>query len=92
MARVRNDLFGWLQRLSLRFHQGSNQGDLIYRASWDTYAFQTLFQQGLFTFSTASISLVLMLAIMWRLNVPLTLLSLGTVPLLVLAMKFSGAK
>ncbi|MEK7674405.1 MAG: ABC transporter transmembrane domain-containing protein [Verrucomicrobiota bacterium] len=90
LARVRNDLFGWLQRLSLRFHQGSNQGDLIYRASWDTYAFQTLFQQGLFTFSTASISLVLMLAIMWRLNVPLTLLSLGTVPLLVLAMKFFG--
>ncbi len=90
LARVRNDLFGWLQRLSMRFHQGSNPGDLIYRASWDTYAFQTLFQQGLFTFSTASISLFLMLAIMWRLNVPLTLLSLGTVPLLVLAMKFFG--
>jgi ATP-binding cassette, subfamily B, bacterial len=90
LARVRNQLFAWLQRLSLRFHQGANQGDLIYRASWDTYAFQTLFQQGVVTFATSILSLSLILIIMWQLNVPLTLVALATVPLLALIMNFFG--
>jgi ATP-binding cassette subfamily B protein len=90
LARVRNEVFYWLQRLSLRFHQGSNLGDVIYRASWDTYAFQTLFQQGLFTFLQASLALVLMMVVMWRLNVSLTLTSLATIPLLLLTMKVFG--
>jgi ATP-binding cassette subfamily B protein/subfamily B ATP-binding cassette protein MsbA len=90
LARVREGLFQWLLRLSLRFHQGTNQGDLIYRATWDTYAFQTLFQHGLFTFITATLSLLLMLTIMARLNGPLTFVALGTLPLLVIAMRYFG--
>ena len=90
LARVRNQVFYWLQRLSLRFHQSSNLGDVIYRASWDTYAFQTLFQQGLFTFAQASLALVLMMIVMWRLNVSLTLASLATIPLLLFTMKIFG--
>src|SRR5687768_5100239 len=53
LARVRNELFARLQRLSLRFYHRTDQGDLIYRATWDTYAFQTLFQQGVVTFLNA---------------------------------------
>jgi ATP-binding cassette subfamily B protein len=90
LARVRNQLFGWLQRMSLRFHQGATQGDVIYRASWDTYAFQNLFQHGLLAFIAASLSLVLMMGVMWRVNHRLTLIALGTVPLLLLAMKTFG--
>lgn len=90
LARVRNQVFYWLQRLSLRFHQSSNLGDVIYRASWDTYAFQTLFQQGLFTFAQASLALVLMMIVMWRLNVSLTLASLATIPMLLFTMKIFG--
>ena len=90
LVRVRKAVFECLEHLSLRFHQGQAQGDLIYRMSWDTYAFQTLVQQGFFTFLSALLSLVLMLAIMWRLNRPLALLALLMVPLLVLSMKFLG--
>ena len=90
LVRVRNQVFDWLQHLSLRFHQGRSQGDLIYRLSWDTYAFQTLFQQGFFTLLSASLSLCLMLVVMWRLNRPLAALALLTVPLLILSMKFLG--
>jgi ATP-binding cassette subfamily B protein/subfamily B ATP-binding cassette protein MsbA len=90
LARVRYELFSWLQRLSLRFHQGTNQGDVIYRACWDTYAFQTLFQHGLFGLIGAAFSLGLMLTIMWRLNWLLTLVILGTVPLLLLVMRCFG--
>jgi ATP-binding cassette subfamily B protein/subfamily B ATP-binding cassette protein MsbA len=87
LRRVRDEMFNWLQRLSLRFHQGASAGDLIYRASWDTYAFQTLFQQGLITCFTASASLLLMLGIMARVNGVLTLAALALVPVLVLVIK-----
>jgi ATP-binding cassette subfamily B protein/subfamily B ATP-binding cassette protein MsbA len=90
LTRVRQEVFARLQRLSLRFHQGANAGDLIYRASWDTYAFQTLFQQGLMTFVTALLSLFFMLCIMARLNVPLTLVALALAPLLVIAIRVFG--
>ena len=53
----------------MRFHQGARAGDLIYRASWDTYAVQTLFQQGLMTCAGAVLSLAVMLAVMARMNV-----------------------
>ncbi|HSH95801.1 MAG TPA: ABC transporter transmembrane domain-containing protein, partial [Roseimicrobium sp.] len=49
LQRVRNEVFSSLQRLSLRFHQGSRSGDLLYRAAWDTFSVQTLFQQGMMT-------------------------------------------
>src|SRR5262245_5558635 len=50
LTRLRTELFNWMQRLSLRFYHYRNQGDLIYRATWDTYALQTIFQQGFFKF------------------------------------------
>lgn len=92
LTRVRNEVFARLQKLSLRFHQGANSGDLIYRASWDTYAFQTLFQQGLITFATAFLSLVLMVFVMAKLNGRLTLAALTLVPLLILVIKIFGNK
>ncbi|MCL5097227.1 MAG: ABC transporter ATP-binding protein/permease [Candidatus Omnitrophica bacterium] len=92
LARVRNRLFHWLARLSLRYYQGARQGDVIYRAAWDTYSFQTLFQHGLFNFVTACLSLGLMVAVMWQLNRLLTFFALGTVPLLLIAMRVLGRK
>ena len=90
LTRVRQEIFARLLRLSLRFHQGATAGDLIYRASWDTYAIQTLFQQGLMTFVTASLSLALMACIMARLNLPLTLVALALAPLLVMGLRLFG--
>jgi ATP-binding cassette subfamily B protein/subfamily B ATP-binding cassette protein MsbA len=92
LTRLRNELFAWLQRLSLRYHQGARAGDLIYRASWDTYAIQTLFQQGLMTCLTALLSLAVMLAVMARMNISLTLLSLALAPLLILSIQSFGAR
>ena len=92
LTRVRNEVFARLQRLSLRFHQGANSGDLIYRASWDTYAFQTLFQQGMITFVTAFLSLLLMVFVMAKLNGRMTLAALALVPLLFAVIKIFGAQ
>ena len=92
LTRVRNEVFARLQRLSLRFHQGADSGDLIYRASWDTYAFQTLFQQGAITFVTAFLSLLLMIFVMAKLNGRLTLAALALVPFLFVVIKIFGAR
>jgi ATP-binding cassette subfamily B protein/subfamily B ATP-binding cassette protein MsbA len=90
LARLRQEVFHWLQRLSLRRCQGARQGDLIHRAVWDTYAIQTLFQQGFYNSLSASLSLLAMVWIMLRLDWRLTLLALGTLPLLLLAMRQFG--
>jgi ATP-binding cassette subfamily B protein len=90
LTRLREELFGRLLRLSLRFHQGATAGDLIYRASWDTYSVQTLFQQGLMTFVTATLSLLLMACIMARLNLPLTMVALALAPLLIIGIRYFG--
>lgn len=92
LRRVRNEVFGWLQRLSLRFHQGRNTGDLIHRAAWDTYSFQTLFQQGLMTSASAALSFGMMVVVMAQLNGRLTLVALATVPLILLVIRTFGAR
>jgi ATP-binding cassette subfamily B protein len=90
LRRVRNEVFACLQRLSLRFYQKALAGDLIYRASWDTYAFQTLFQQGFVAFLTALLSLLLMLLIMWKLNGLLALSATALLPLLLFSIRIFG--
>jgi ATP-binding cassette subfamily B protein/subfamily B ATP-binding cassette protein MsbA len=87
LTRARDEVFARLLGLSARFHQGATVGDLIYRASWDTYSFQTLFQQGLVTFATALLSLLVMVFVMARLSVPLTLVALALAPLLVIGVR-----
>ncbi len=92
LQRVRNEVFACLQRLSLKFHQGAQSGDLIYRAAWDTCSFQTLFQQGVMNATSAAVSLLLMAGVMARVNGPLTLVAVATVPLLLAAIKIYGRK
>jgi len=92
LKRVRNEVFGWLQRLSFRFHQARSSGDLIHRAAWDTYSFQTLFQQGMMTSAGAALSFSLMVVVMAQLNGRLTLVALATVPLLLLVLRTFGRR
>ncbi len=91
LTRLREEMFDRLLRLSMRFHQKTNAGDLIYRATWDSFSVQTLFQQGLITIAAASLSLVVMACIMFRLNVPLTLAALALAPLLIIGLRYFGA-
>jgi len=92
LRRVRNEVFTVLQRLSLKFHHNSKAGDLIYRAAWDTFSFQTLFQQGFVTTLNAGLSLILMVVVMSRINALLTLVAVATIPALILVIRFFGKK
>lgn len=90
LQQVRCRVFERLQHLSLRFYLGHQQGDLIQRAAWDTYAFQTVFQQGMINLVSASLTMILMIVVMLSLNVTLTLASLATIPFLLLAIRVFG--
>jgi ATP-binding cassette subfamily B protein/subfamily B ATP-binding cassette protein MsbA len=90
LRRVREEVFTALHRLSMRFHSGAKAGDLVQRAAWDTYAFQTLFQQGAVTTASALLSLALMVVFMARTNGVLTLIALLAAPLLWFVMREFG--
>ena len=92
LARVRRAVFEWLVGLPLRRLQAMQSGDLIYRATWDTYAFQTLFTHGLFVFLGATFHVIAMTMVMWRMNPALTGVAWATVPLLVLVMRWFGPR
>lgn len=87
LARVREAVYQRLLQLSQRYHQSKPSGDTLYRATWDTYAFQTLFQQGMMTFVEASITLVLMVIIMMQMDFVLTIYALLIMPLLVISIR-----
>jgi ATP-binding cassette subfamily B protein/subfamily B ATP-binding cassette protein MsbA len=90
LRRVRDEVFGWLQRLSLRYHHGTEAGDIIFRAGTDTCAFQTLFLQGFLIFVSATGTLLFMAVAMARLDLRLTAVAMVAVPILVLSFKVFG--
>src|SRR6266446_3549747 len=90
LRRIRDDVFGWLQRLSLHYHHGTEAGDIIFRAGTDTSAFQTLFLQGFLTFISATGTLLFMAVAMARLNLRLAAVALVAVPILLLSIKVFG--
>jgi ATP-binding cassette subfamily B protein len=90
LQRVRNEVFGWLQRLSLRFHHGTEAGDIIFRTGTDTCAIPTLLQQGIFVGISAATTLLFMMVVMLRMNWQLTLLALAGVPVLLLCIRYFG--
>ena len=92
LARVRRAVFAWLLELSPKRLQARSAGEVIYRATWDTYAFQTLFQQGVFTTLSACASVLLMVGVMGRLNLRLTLAAMAVIPPLLLLMERFGRR
>lgn len=92
LVHIRTQLFEWMQRLSLAFYQRRSQGDLIYRATWDAYSLQTIFQQGLFKFLNSFATVVLMVLVMWRVNSFLALVTLALFPPVLATMYLFGRK
>lgn len=90
LARLRGELFARMQSLPLAFYHRNSSGDLIYRATWDVYAIQTLLQQGVFKLVGAVGTLVVMLVVMGRLNLALTSLTLGILPPVLIVMALFG--
>ncbi|NJK92123.1 MAG: ABC transporter ATP-binding protein [Blastochloris sp.] len=85
LLRLRTELYAYLQRLPLRFHDSRRSGDSSFRVAYDTQAIQTFFNRGFATIISSGITLVSVFVVMWNENRFLTLLSLAVVPFLLLA-------
>lgn len=81
MFQVRRDLMGKLQELDLAFYDRNPVGRLVTRVTTDVDVLNELFASGLVTAVADILTLLLIVAAMFWLSVPLTLLLLGAVPL-----------
>jgi ATP-binding cassette subfamily B protein len=78
----RSRLFRHVQRLSLSYHDTKGTSDSTYRIQYDTYAVQYVAIDGLIPFLTASITLISMLYIIYRIDSRLALIALAISPIL----------
>jgi subfamily B ATP-binding cassette protein MsbA len=76
---VRRDLFAQVQRLSLRFHGQYQSGDLIARLTGDISKIQDMVTTAASTIFTSVLTMVLMIAIMLRLDWRFTSMTLVVV-------------
>ncbi|MGZ6792172.1 MAG: ABC transporter ATP-binding protein [Mycobacteriales bacterium] len=85
IADLRQQVFGHLTRLSLRFHDAKGTGDSVYRVGNDTYAIQSVLLDGLVPLAAAVLSLGSTLVVMVLFDPVLALLALVSVPAAALA-------
>ena len=81
---LRGQVFDHLQRLSLGFHRRREIGDLMVRIVYDTFAIQTITMNGIFQILASSILLAGMFIVMIKIDVTMTLIALGVIPMLVI--------
>jgi len=88
---LRNDIFAKIQRLSFSYHDKSQTGQLMVRATDDVEKVRLFIGQGLLQATQAVIMLVGTLVLLFLTNVKLTLIILPLLPIaLVVFMVFAG--
>jgi ATP-binding cassette subfamily B protein/subfamily B ATP-binding cassette protein MsbA len=84
---LRYRLFQHLQALGLNHHIKTSTGDAVYRVDVDTYSIENLLIGG-FPLVTSVATLVVMFALLLKLDVTVALLSLAVVPFLYLCIRY----
>jgi ATP-binding cassette subfamily B protein/subfamily B ATP-binding cassette protein MsbA len=84
LLKLRTDLYAYLQALPLKYHDARRSTDSSFRVAYDSQAIQSIYSKGTFIVSSI-ITLVSMLWLMLRMDWELTLVALGIMPLVVLA-------
>ena len=82
------DLFARLQQLSLLFHTRKSVGDNVRRLTADCTCVAVIVKDALLPVVSSSISLVAMLAILWRIDATLTLLAVAVAPYMALVFRW----
>jgi ATP-binding cassette subfamily B protein len=79
---LRGRLFAHLQSLDMRHHNTVSAGDAVYRLDADAYCIDNLVMTGLFPMGSAALTLIVMLAILVKIDALLATLALLVVPFL----------
>ncbi len=82
---IRRDLFGHIQRLSLRFHLTQRTGDLMARVTGDISNIQDVVVTALSSVFVNGLTILVTILIMLRLDLRYTLITLVVVPFIYLA-------
>jgi len=88
LLKLRTDLYAYLQSLSLKYHDVRRSSDSSFRVAYDSQSIQTIYNKGFIGIFGSVVTLIGTFAIMVRLDWQLTLLSLGIVPLIIMAIYF----
>src|SRR6267142_712739 len=88
LLKLRTELYAYLQSLSLKYHDTRRSSDLSFRVAYDSQSIQTIYNKGFTGIFGSVVTLIGTFAIMVQLDWQLTLLSLGIVPLIILAIYF----
>ncbi|HUP37753.1 MAG TPA: ABC transporter ATP-binding protein [Candidatus Limnocylindria bacterium] len=89
---LRIALWAHMQKLSLRFHNRQQTGDLLYRVMADTYAIQGIVMNGALPLISAALMLTGMFVIMLRYDWVLASVALVVSPPLFLAIRWLSAR
>ncbi|MFL6583161.1 MAG: ABC transporter ATP-binding protein [Chthoniobacterales bacterium] len=88
LLKLRTELYGHLQRLSLKFHDARRSSDSSFRVAYDSQSIQTIYNKGFTNIFGSVVMLLGTFLVMVRIDWQLTLLSLAVVPAIVGAIYF----
>lgn len=92
LYRLRKDVFSHLQRLSFRYYDKEPSGKIMSRLTSDVRYLQDFLTNGLTTLFAAALSVVGILAVLFTLHVQLALLSLITLPFVIITVSALRAR
>jgi ATP-binding cassette subfamily B protein/subfamily B ATP-binding cassette protein MsbA len=87
LLKLRTELYAYLQALPLKYHDARRSTDSSFRVAYDSQAIQSIYSKGSFIVSSV-VTLVGTLVVMMRIDWTLTLVALGILPFVVLAIYF----
>ncbi|MDO4303548.1 MAG: ABC transporter ATP-binding protein [Bacillota bacterium] len=92
IQQLRNDLFGKLQKLPVRYYDTNNHGDIMSRFTNDVDAVGEMLNNTVVQLISGAINIVGTFALMVYTNVWLTLITVVMIPLMLKAVQFVGGK
>ncbi len=84
LLHIRSDLFKHLQKIPISFYEQARSGDIISRVTNDTDSIGEAFTSGVASIISDMLSLVMIVAVMIKINAELALASMTVIPILVL--------
>jgi len=92
ILQLRNELFGKLQKLPVRYYDTNNHGDIMSRFTNDVDAVGEMLNNTVVQLISGAINIVGTFALMVYTNVWLTLITVVMIPLMLKAVQFIGGK
>lgn len=92
LLKLRTELYSYLQSLSLKFHDQRRSTDSSFRVAYDSQSVQTIYAKGIAGVFGSVVTLIGAFVIMVGMDWKLTVISLGVLPFVVLAIRYFAVK